>query len=110
MSRPSTLRNVKNSLETIHQYTETGLAHIFNGEVGRYESVRFVEQTFIPAGGAANATSYDPWSGVAQNWTNNQSSWAAFFGGDTVMEAICIPEEIRAKLPGDYGRSRGIAW
>jgi hypothetical protein len=31
-------------------------------------------------------------------------------GGDTVTEAICIPEEIRAKIPGDFGRSKGIAW
>lgn len=29
---------------------------------------------------------------------------------DTVTEAIVIPEEIRAKLPGDYGRAKGIAW
>jgi N4-gp56 family major capsid protein len=110
VSNPSTFRNFKNSLETIHQYTETGLAHIFNGEIGRYESTRYVEQTFIPKGGAANATSYDPWGNVAQAWTNNLSSWAIFMGGDTVTEAICIPEEIRAKIPGDYGRSRGIAW
>lgn len=110
VSHPTTFRNLKNSLETIHQYTETGLAHIFNGEIGRYESVRFVEQTFIPKGGAANATSYDPWGGIAQAWTNGLSSWAFFLGGDTVTEAVCVPEEIRAKLPGDYGRSRGIAW
>ena len=110
ISRPTTFRNFKNSLETIHQYTETGLAMVFNGEIGRYESTRFVEQTFIPAGGAANATSYDPWGNVAQAWTNGLSSWAFFFGGDTCTEAVCIPEEIRAKLPGDYGRSRGIAW
>jgi N4-gp56 family major capsid protein len=109
-SHPTTYRNFKNSLETIHQYTETGLAHIFNGEIGRYESCRFVEQTFIPKGGAANATSYDPWSGIAQPWTNGLSSWAFFLGGDTVTEAVCVPEEIRAKIPGDYGRSRGIAW
>jgi hypothetical protein len=31
-------------------------------------------------------------------------------GGDTVTEAVCVPEEIRAKIPGDFGRSRGIAW
>jgi hypothetical protein len=84
-------------LETIHQYTETGLAHIFNGEIGRYETTRFVEQTFIPKGGAANATTYDPWGGTAQAWTNGLSSWAAFMGGDTVTEAVCIPEEIRAQ-------------
>jgi N4-gp56 family major capsid protein len=110
VSHPTTFRNFKNSLETIHQYTETGLAHIFNGEIGRYESTRYIEQTFIPKGGAANATSYDPWGGIAQPWTNNLSSWAFFLGGDTVTEAVCVPEEIRAKIPGDYGRSRGIAW
>jgi N4-gp56 family major capsid protein len=84
VSHPTTFRNLKNSLETIHQYTETGLAHIFNGEIGRYESCRFVEQTFVPKGGAANATTYDPWSGAPQNWTNALSSWAFFMGGDTV--------------------------
>jgi N4-gp56 family major capsid protein len=110
VSHPSTFRAFKNTLETLHQYTETGLAHIFNGEIGRYESFRFIEQTFIPKGGAANATTYDPWSGTAQAWTNALSSWAFMMGGDTVTEAICVPEEIRAKLPGDYGRSRGIAW
>ena len=31
-------------------------------------------------------------------------------GSDTVLEAPAIPEEIRAKLPGDYGRDKGIAW
>jgi hypothetical protein len=52
MSHPSTFRGLKNSLESIDQYTETGLAQIFNGEIGRCESARFVEQTFIPKGGA----------------------------------------------------------
>ena len=50
ISHPTTYRGLKNSLETLHQYTETGLAHIFNGEIGRYESFRFIEQTFIPKG------------------------------------------------------------
>jgi N4-gp56 family major capsid protein len=110
ISHPTTYRTFKTSLETVHQYTETGLGHIFNGEIGRYESFRFIEQTFIPKGGAANSTTYDPWSGTASAWANALSSWALFMGGDTVTEAVCVPEEIRAKLPGDYGRSRGIAW
>jgi hypothetical protein len=110
ISHPTTYRSFKNTLETIHQYTETGLAHIFNGEIGRYESFRFIEQTFIPKGGAADSTTYDPWSGTADPWNSALSSWALFMGGDTVTEAVCVPEEIRAKLPGDYGRSRGIAW
>jgi hypothetical protein len=110
ISHPSTYRGFKNSLETLHQYTETGLAHIFNGEIGRYESFRFIEQTFIPKGGAADSTSYDPWNSTADPWNNGLSSWGFFMGADTVTEAICIPEEIRAKIPGDYGRSKGIAW
>ena len=110
LSHPTTFRPFKNELETIHQYTDQGLAKIFNGEIGRYEGCRFVEQMFIPKGGADDSTTFDPYSGTADAWNNAKSSWAFFFGGDTVNEAMAIPEEVRAKLPGDYGRSGGIAW
>ena len=69
-----------------------------------------MEQTFIPKGGAADSTTFDPYTNTADEWNNAKSSWAFIMGGDTVTEAICIPEEIRAKIPGDYGRSKGIAW
>lgn len=110
ISHPSTLRPFKNELETIHQYTDQGLQKIFAGEVGRYESTRFVEQDFIPKGGAIDAATFDPYTRTAEAWDNGQSSWAFFCGGDTVNEAMVIPEEIRAKLPGDYGRAAGVAW
>jgi N4-gp56 family major capsid protein len=110
MSHPTTFRPFKDELETIHQYTNEGMMKIFNGEVGRYEGTRFVEQNFIPKGGAIDSTTFDPYTGTADAWNNAKSSWAFFCGGDTVNEALVIPEEIRAKLPGDYGRSGGIAW
>jgi len=110
ISHPTTYRTFKNSMETIHQYTGEGLQHIKNGEVGKYEDVRFVEQNQIPKGGAYDSATFDAWEGTADAWNNAKSSWAFFFGGDTVTEAVVIPEEIRAKLPGDYGRSKGIAW
>lgn len=110
ISHPTTLRGVKNGLESIHLYTETGLGRIMRGEIGRYESFRFVEQNSIPKGGAVNSLTFDPIQGVAAPWANALSSWCYFFGEDTVTEAVCIPEEIRAKLAGDYGRSKGIAW
>lgn len=100
ISRPSTLRDFKNELELIHQYTETGVQLIFNGETGRYEGIRFVEQTNIPVGIAGSGTA----------WTNGLSDTAFFFGADTVVEAIVEPEQIRGKIPTDFGRSRGIAW
>lgn len=110
VSHPTTWRLVKNDLETIHQYTETGYGRIMRGEIGRYENFRLVEQNSIPKGGAVDSTTFDPVQGVADAWNNGKSSWALFFGEDTATEAICIPEEIRAKLAGDYGRSKGIAW
>jgi N4-gp56 family major capsid protein len=110
LTHPTTIRPFKNELESIQQYTDTGITKIYNGEVGRYEGTRFVEQNFIPKGGANDSTTFDPYTGTSDAWNNAKSSWAFFFGADTVNEAMVIPEEIRAKLPGDYGRSGGIAW
>ena len=92
ISWPSTFRSFKNALETVHQYTETGFAMIANGEVGRYENCRYVEQTNIAKAGTTN------------------TDWIFFMGEDTVAEAIAVPEEMRGKIPGDFGRSKGVAW
>jgi hypothetical protein len=110
ISHPTTFRPFKNSLESIKQYTETGLTHIFRGELGKYEDTRFVEQNHIPKGGANDSTTFDPWTGTNDAWNNAKSSWAYFCGGDLVMEAPVVPEEVRGRLPSDYGRSKGIAW
>lgn len=107
---PTTFRTLKNSLETLHQYTETGLTMIMNGEIGRYENMRYVEQTNIPKGGAADSTTYNPFTNTADAWNGGFSDWIFFFGEDTVAEGIATPEEIRAKIPTDYGRSKGVAW
>lgn len=101
---PTTLRTFKNNLETLHQYTEAGIKLIFNGEIGRYENVRYTEQTNVSKGVTSTGS-----SGTA--WPNNAvSDWIFFFGEDTVAEGIAIPEEMRAKIPTDYGRSKGVAW
>ena len=100
---PSTLRTFKNALETIHQYSDTGFNLIMNGEIGRYENTRFIEQTNIAKGTGTDGT-------TTTSWTNGQSDWIFFFGNDTVAEAIAVPEEMRGKIPTDFGRSKGIAW
>lgn len=99
---PSTYRSIKNSMETLHQYTETGLKMIFQGEIGRYENFRFVKQTNVVKG-----VSTDGLTGTA--WSQGRD-WVFCLGEDTVGEGVAIPEEIRAKIPDDYGRSKGIAW
>ncbi len=93
--RPKTFRAFKDELEAKHMYVDMGFGMILNGEVGRsYEGVRFFEQTAISSEG----------------WDEGLSDACYFFGEDTVTEAIVIPEEIRGKIPTDYGRSKGIAW
>ena len=94
IAHPTTFRTLKNDLETIHQYVDQGFRMILNGEIGRYESTRFVEQTNIAKAGFAKAS----------------SNWAFFFGQDTVAEGISVPEEMRGKIPTDFGRSKGVAW
>ena len=94
MAHPTTFRALKNNLEALHKYVQEGFTMIMNGEMGRYESTRYIEQTNI-----AKAA-----------WATGKSNWAFFFGADTVAEGIAVPEEMRGKIPTDYGRSRGIAW
>ena len=103
ISWPTTIRTLKNTLETLHQYTESGIKLIFNGEIGRYENVRYTEQTNISKGITSSGS-----SGTA--WSQSKSDWIFFMGEDTVMEGVVTPEEIRAKIPTDYGRSKGVAY
>lgn len=110
LGHPTTFRNFKNDLEAVHQYTDRGFQMILNGEIGRYENCRFVEQTNLPKGGAADSLLFDPNSDTSDTWDNGKSSWAFFMGDDTVAEGIAVPEEMRGKIPGDYGRDRGVAW
>jgi N4-gp56 family major capsid protein len=110
ISHPSTFRYFKNDLEGIKQYTDAGWQMIMNGEVGRYENTRFIEQTNIPKGGAADSLTFNPATDKADAWDNGKSSWAFFFGQDTVAEGLVVPEEMRGKIPTDFGRDMGVAW
>ena len=92
IARPTTLRAFKDELEAIHQYVSEGWHVIMNGEKGRYEGIRYCEQTNI----------------AAEGWTNSDA--ICLFGADTVVEAFSIMEELGGKIPSDYGRSKGIAW
>lgn len=94
IARPRTYRPFKNDLETIYQNVESGARRIYMGEIGLYEGMRFVEQTNI----------------ASKGWTNGLSDEAFFFGGDTVTEGVVEFEQIRGKIPTDYGRSKGISW
>jgi len=110
MSHPTTFRTMKTALESVRQYTSEGYREIKWGELGRYDNVRFIEQTNIPKGGAADSTTFNALTNVADAWNGAKSSWIVFIGEDPITEGVTQLEEVRAKIPTDYGRSKGIAW
>jgi N4-gp56 family major capsid protein len=90
--RPATFDPIGLELEGVHQYTAEGWNMIMNGEKGRYNGFRFVNQTNV----------------ASKGWTNTDAAY--FFGADTVTEAVACPLELRGKIADDYGRGKGIAW
>lgn len=96
VGRPSAYRVVKSDLENKHQYTESGFQLIRDGEKGRYEGVRMVEQTNVP---------------VSTDFADNgKSDEVFFFGEDAVAECVVIPEELRTEIPRNFGRIKSLAW
>jgi len=91
------LRGLKDDpdFEEVIKYADP--ARMLTGEVGRIYGCRFIE---------SNNTGALEHNVGASTVTGE----AVFFGVDPVVEAVAIPEEIRAKIPEDYGRSKGIAW
>lgn len=81
--------------EPWHRYTDPEAK--YNSEIGRMENIRFIEINNRSAlSGSLGA------SGVCGE--------ALFFGIDAVAMAVAEDPELRAKIPSDYGRSRGVAW
>lgn len=82
------------SWEDWHKYTDPQAK--YNGEIGRIENIRFIETNNNNA--LANA------SGV------NSIGEAIFFGSDAVVMAVALDPELRAGIPGDFGRQKAVAW
>lgn len=83
------------SWENWHKYTDPESK--YNGEIGRLENIRFVEIN------NANALSGAAGSGGVLGE-------AVFFGADAVAMAVVQDPELRAAIPGDFGRQKAVAW
>ena len=69
----------------------------FNSEIGRLENIRFIEINNT----AALSGSLGTGSALGE---------ALIFGEDNVVMAVAEDPELRAAIPGDFGRSRSVAW
>lgn len=98
--------SLQGAMTTIAQYTETGYKQIMEGEVGIVRGIRIIKDN----NATRNAYNLTLRTTTAKSWPGTSSLEGFMFGRDTVVEAVVVPEEVRAKEVTDYGRSKGMAW
>lgn len=81
--------------ESWHKYTDPSAK--YNGEIGRIENCRFIE---------INNTS----ALSGSKGTGSVLGECVFFGQDAVAMAVVLDPELRAAIPGDFGRQKAVAW
>lgn len=77
------------------KYTDLLAQNMFRGEIGKYYMTRIVEETNLLSNAIGASAAHGE---------------AVIFGDDAVKEVVAVPEELREKIPTDYGRSQGLAW
>lgn len=82
--------------EPWHRYTDPEAK--YNSEIGRMENIRFIEIN--------NTGALSSHPGASQTVQGE----AVIFGADAVAMVVAEDPELRARIPTDYGRSRGVAW
>ena len=92
------LRGIKSDgeFQAWRQYLEPGEV-LYNSEVGTLEQIRFIESNNTSA--LSNAKG-----------TGSVLGEAVIFGDDAVGLAEVQAPELRAAIPGDFGRSKAVAW
>jgi N4-gp56 family major capsid protein len=94
--RSLALRGIKNDAnwEVWHQYADPDAK--FNSEVGKFEGIRFIESNHARALGKVG-----PGAILGEG---------IVFGKEAIGLAEAMTPELRAKIPDDYGRKKGVAW
>lgn len=90
------LRGIKSDAawQAWHQYTDPQAK--WNGEVGRIEGTRFIESNHAKALGKIG--------------TGSVLGEGVVFGEDAVAMVEAMSPELRTGIPGDFGRSKAVAW
>lgn len=81
--------------EDWHKYTDPSAK--YNSEIGRLENIRFIEVN--------NTSALSGSKGL-----NSVLGEAVIFGADAVAMAVVQDPELRAMIPGDFGRQKAVAW
>lgn len=103
------IESLKGAMVSVQQYTEVGYEKIASDEVGQIGGVRFFKENNATRNVYDLAVSSSG-SASAKTWPGTTSLEGFMFGGRPVVEAVSVPEQIRAKEVTDYGRSKGLGW
>ena len=102
IAHPHQLRQLRDDTNWVNAHSYVGVDNIYQGEVGMYEGVRFVETTQMPSNSAAESLA---------KFGVNVATWeAVIFGENSYAWAEALPVEMRDNGVEDYGRMHGIAW
>ncbi len=102
IAHPHQLRQLMDSDGWVNPHQYVNPENIYNGEVGMYGGMRFVDTTNMPANDAA--TSLSLYGVSIPTWE------AVSFGENSYAWAEALPVEMRDNGVEDYGRMHGIAW
>lgn len=115
---PHQARGLRDDPDWINAQLYANTGGIFNGEIGRYEDVRFISTTVMP-NGANSAT--DPETGDYVDYGYDTGLDAAgassadiyqsvMMGENAVGFALSLPVELRDNGVTDFGREHALAW
>lgn len=90
-------RGIRNDPEWSEAHKYTSPQFLLTGEIGKIENCRFIEINHT------NALANNKGSGSVLGE-------ALFFGDDAAAMAVVEDPELRAAIPGDFGRQMAVAW
>lgn len=102
IAHPHQLRQLRDDANWINAHSYVGVDNIYQGEVGMFEGVRFIETTQMPHNSASES--------LAKYGISIPTWEAVIFGENSYGWAEALPVEMRDNGVEDYGRMHGIAW
>lgn len=115
---PHQARGLRDDPDWINASLYSGATALFNGEIGRFEDVRFISTTVMP-NGANSAVDPDTNEYVDLGYTPTLDGAGAssadiyqalIFGENSYGFALALPAELRDNGITDFGREHALAW
>lgn len=102
IAHPHQLRQIRDDDNWVNCHQYQNIKNIYEGEVGMYEGIRFVETTQMIQNTAGET--------LAKYGVSVPTWEAVVFGENSYGWAEALPVEMRDNGVEDYGRMHGVAW